>query len=1293
MDVHFFAKARGIVSGLAVAAVMLYTLSFASLASAFDVPSASDWWYTGADYLVEMGCVDDAADLNGSGETAKITMAKLLGCVLGVEGSDDANEYFTDLDKSHAWAVPYINGLTDQGVFDQDGEFGPAEIVNRATMTTMMVRAYGVEMLDDDMVDVYSTDYFLDGENLPDWFKPYLATAVYYGLVTGYDDGNFGAEDSVNRAATFTMLYRADTTDLATDGGNEGGGEGDDDDTTVDEPTIGDSDADGIADEEDNCPNVSNAAQIDSDADGTGDDCDEDVSDAPVTVTENDIADHAVPKDASDIEALSINMEAGTEDDVIVSGLTIKHGGLGDDGDLENVRVVYNGELVGNDVNFVDDEAYISFGSQDIKIAAGETVTIEVHYSMASGATAAQDHTLSIVSAADIETNAAEVVGTFPVTGQSVTVNDFQIGSVKFDQADSDTEVDVGDDDAIVGEFKLENSSSEDKDFEVHSITFENKGTADYNSLANMYIADKAGNALTVKMTPTEDRVTFQFTTAYELLDGRTENFEIRADVLQADNADTVSWKVQEEYDINATVAGQSVQYGVDVDFSNESDKQLATYTINAGVLNFNLDDTSPSNSSIVKDVDSLVVLVSGIEAGTEVTVDTFTVFMDYALDTTADGSTALTSSTCADASTPEAAVEAKFKKFRMYDGEGRSITESVSDVTTMGTASWSTSTTLCSIADAQYEFGNKWTIAAGDSKIILTVDVENKASSGETFQAQINNLDETSSADFDFEYADSGDRVTCSSTECDVTGEPTGALFTVQNPTITVTESSSNDKTLGEDVVQGSEDILLAQFTLQANDVSDIVINSIGVTATANSTGDVQYIKNLALYNSAGEKISDYKNYSTGTSAKVTFSGLKLEIASGKSVVLQARGNVSLAAGNTTTYVLNIAAITDIDGDDINNNSVTISGTPSGATFTVTTGGTVTVVHDSGHKNDSSIVTSSGTCSDYSCYKGVGWFEWTVVDDSVQLQDIVITDGGATNEGVYTNFALEDEDGEVIGTGTMSSGGSITFNQVNYDMDEGTHTIGVYAQVASINNVTNTGQQIKLYISASADVDVISNSTKQSITDLTVSDAGNGDTNQTTHRAYKTMPTVEVVQPTSAQLNVGANQKIFTFTATADSAGDLYLSRVSVDIVATSDLTITVPQLYKSGDETSALQDAVTNAGVTDSSFINGDSMTFDFTSPYKVTKGTTTTFVVKATVAATATDGTSSLSLTLEGANDGDDTSDSTADHQTGGELFIWGDGSNNSDADSETADQWVNGNQVDSLGVDSVNYSRTN
>ena len=108
---------------------------------------------------------------------------------------------FTDV-ASH-WAKDAIDDMGSRMIISgvSEGVFEPDRDIIRAEFAAIIVRALGLApgIGENSFSDVASTD----------WYCGYVETAVSYGIITGYGDGMFGANDKITREQAMTMLARA----------------------------------------------------------------------------------------------------------------------------------------------------------------------------------------------------------------------------------------------------------------------------------------------------------------------------------------------------------------------------------------------------------------------------------------------------------------------------------------------------------------------------------------------------------------------------------------------------------------------------------------------------------------------------------------------------------------------------------------------------------------------------------------------------------------------------------------------------------------------------------------------------------------------------------------------------------------------------------------------------------------------------------------------------------------------------------------------------------------------------
>lgn len=108
-------------------------------------------------------------------------------------------------DVSNHWAKDAINNMGSRMVVTGVGSnnYAPDRNMTRAEFATIMVRALGLEPGTgaSGFRDVAATNLF----------SGYIKTAASYGIIKGYNNGNFGPNDAITREQAMTMIARAMT--------------------------------------------------------------------------------------------------------------------------------------------------------------------------------------------------------------------------------------------------------------------------------------------------------------------------------------------------------------------------------------------------------------------------------------------------------------------------------------------------------------------------------------------------------------------------------------------------------------------------------------------------------------------------------------------------------------------------------------------------------------------------------------------------------------------------------------------------------------------------------------------------------------------------------------------------------------------------------------------------------------------------------------------------------------------------------------------------------------------------
>ena len=116
------------------------------------------------------------------------------------DSKDVADVTFSDVDETH-WAFEYINHLKWQGIVNGSGgnKFFPDENISRAEILAMLCRVFSVEGTERNVfTDVAPSD----------WYYDYVVAAYANGLISGYEDGSFKANQMISRQDMAVMIYR-----------------------------------------------------------------------------------------------------------------------------------------------------------------------------------------------------------------------------------------------------------------------------------------------------------------------------------------------------------------------------------------------------------------------------------------------------------------------------------------------------------------------------------------------------------------------------------------------------------------------------------------------------------------------------------------------------------------------------------------------------------------------------------------------------------------------------------------------------------------------------------------------------------------------------------------------------------------------------------------------------------------------------------------------------------------------------------------------------------------------------
>ena len=191
---------------LALFVALLLTVSAfgTSFAAAFDDLNKAPWASETIDQWSEYGFVSGYGDgtFRPLDEITRAEFAVLAYNAFSLESKFGLN--FSDV-KSSDWFYDSVVKMSKLGYITgyEDGTFRPNAPIKRSEAVAIIANILGLE------ANVEGAKIFADYEAIPDWVKGQVGASAMAKFVTGYTDGTFKAEDTINRAESVAMLNNA----------------------------------------------------------------------------------------------------------------------------------------------------------------------------------------------------------------------------------------------------------------------------------------------------------------------------------------------------------------------------------------------------------------------------------------------------------------------------------------------------------------------------------------------------------------------------------------------------------------------------------------------------------------------------------------------------------------------------------------------------------------------------------------------------------------------------------------------------------------------------------------------------------------------------------------------------------------------------------------------------------------------------------------------------------------------------------------------------------------------------
>jgi hypothetical protein len=515
-----------------------------------------------------------------------------------------------------------------------------------------------------------------------------------------------------------------------------------------------------------------------------------------------------IPEQATQVPYLAFNVTAGSED-ALIRSITFERYGLGDEDNFDKVWLAVNDVSVSSERSVQSDNSVEL--APNYTIGAGQTVTFFLMANLdqtTSNPDGTEQDGFRIMA---VDANGADVSGATSVKGNYMLYSTYALGTAAISTKGTAQEVEVGDEQEIVGEFEIDWTSQNENDGMFKTIRFKMDGTADAADLENVKLYEDKGTLVSEKTDVWGDYYTFVIKDSEEMFeDGESRRFEIRADITDGDADETILFVLEDSRDFYFVEEEVNVGSAISVTgLDGTSDDSLKTYTVDAGQFTVSLNGKlTPSNEEYAKNTDGVVALVADVDLGQCVSVDGLKVNLSaVSFVDTSNGpgdDSAVVDGDIASAELWVVSANGKMKKV---------ATES--SVTDAGGADNGAITA----GEFYYDFDQTFELRDNDM-LKLVIDLEEEAVTN-TYKFNFSNAG--AGSDFtDPEYCLGSTNVATADKSGTVTGN--NVAITAANFSITRNDGYST----GETFVAGSEDELFFSFLVDAGTASDITIRTL---------------------------------------------------------------------------------------------------------------------------------------------------------------------------------------------------------------------------------------------------------------------------------------------------------------------------------------------------------------------------------------------------------------------------------------------------------------------------------
>jgi hypothetical protein len=843
-----------------------------------------------------------------------------------------------------------------------------------------------------------------------------------------------------------------------------------------------------------------------------------------VALSSDTPASASIPKGATGVNYTKFNVTASNDGDIILQTVTVSRMGVGTPGDFEYVYL-YDGMnrlTTGRSINSSTNKA--TFNNLNLTVAKGTTKTLWIAADMLlSGSTGSGSSSLGISAASDIVAGGATVTGSFPVMGNVMGLTNVSGGSIVIAKTGSLTNPKAGEIGAKVASFKLTAGSAED--LKVTGVTLYNSGTVQSDKLSNFVLKQAGTTVATASTMSSNSNIMLNFSSPFMMEKGASRTFELYADISATARKDeTITIYLDNSADLHTV--GQTYGFGASVDRTAYDAGDASTTTIQAGQVTLSFQGPSVQDLAVQQqDVELFrftIVAQSNIE------------IRNTHLNLTAAGGS--NDNDLTDAEGLLNLTVPNYTDIKFVDSSSNQLVAGPKDLTASGNDLTQT-----------LDYTDIWNVNAGQTRTIkVTADVANYTpASDETIKATLN----TFTTGADIKNLDTNQFLVTA--DIVPSTNIAGNTHRVKSGSVTVALSGTPS---AQTYINGSTAVKMTGLNITAGTGKDIKVSSVMFTAVgANSCAtETDCVLNVKLWDGATQ-VGQTKSLASNNT--VTFDNLNVMIPKGttKTLTVSVDLNTLSSVAGSTTLRLNVASTDDVVAEDVDGNSITVSGTVSGPNHTVASAGSLTVALGPDDSETESRIILAGKTDET-----VARYRFTAANESLKLTRVTIELPASTDDEV-TSVSLWDGATKVTGDVAVTSAGTpyAKFNSFTTDFvipKDSTKTLTVKVNTNTVGNGADSGTTVTATLATDTSAD--DQFEARGVSSNTVLD--DDDVTQTSARAMvlrKTKMTVTENAIASSIISNGSEQEVYNFTVSADANENVSLKQLILDAVITDNV------------------------------------------------------------------------------------------------------------------------------------------